>query len=74
MPLTAEQVALCQRLESGRPEPSAATLIRKLAKETDDLWDRLSAAYTLVRNETPEGTIQKEMLRLQAMVRQRATN
>jgi hypothetical protein len=71
MPLTAEQETLCQRLETGRPEPSAAALIRELAKEVDDLWDRLNAAYAFVRNEMPEGAIQDEMRRLQAMVRQR---
>jgi len=49
MPLTAKQQMLCQRLGVGRPEPSAAALIRELAKEIDDLWDRLSAAYAFVR-------------------------
>jgi hypothetical protein len=42
-----------------------------LAKEIDDLWDRLTAAYAFVRNEMPEGAIQDEMRRLQAMLRQR---
>jgi hypothetical protein len=71
MPLTAQQETLCQRLEMGRPEPSAAALIRELAQEIDDLWDRLSAAYAVVRKEMPEGAFQEEMRRLQAMLRQR---
>lgn len=74
MPLTAKQQTLCQRLEMGRPEPGAATLIRELAKEIDDLWDRLSAAYAMVRKEMPEKAFQDEMLRLQAMLRQRTAD
>jgi hypothetical protein len=48
MPLSPEQEVLC-----GRAEPLAAALIRQQAKEIDDLWDRLSHAYALVRRESP---------------------
>jgi len=41
MPLPSELEALCQRLETGEPEPSAASLIRQQAREIDELWDRL---------------------------------
>ena len=44
MPLSSELEALCQRLEMGEPEPSAAALIRQQAREIDELWDRLSRA------------------------------
>ena len=40
MPLSAEQEALCERLEKGERTPTAATLIRHQAREIDDLWDR----------------------------------
>jgi len=53
MPLPSELEALCQRLERGEPEPSAASLIRQQAREIDELWDRLSRAYAVVRRETP---------------------
>jgi len=72
MPLTAEQETLCRRLEMGQPESSAGPLIRALAKEIDDLWDRLNAAYTFVRTEMPEGAIQDEMRRLEAMLQANA--
>ena len=55
MPLSPEQEALCERLEKGESTPTAATLIRQQAHEIDDLWDRLSRAYALVRNEIPSG-------------------
>ena len=51
MPLSPEQEALCERLEKGESTPTAATLIRQQAHEIDDLWDRLSRAYALVRQE-----------------------
>ena len=51
MPLSPEQEALCERLEKGESTPTAATLIRQQAREIDDLWDRLSRAYALVRQE-----------------------
>ena len=51
MPLSSEQEALCRRLEMGRPEPSAAALIRQQAHDIDELWDRLSRAYLAIRRE-----------------------
>ena len=61
MPLSPEQEALCERLEKGESTPTAATLIRQQAREIDDLWDRLSRAYALVRQESPAEMIQDEM-------------
>jgi hypothetical protein len=49
MPLSPEQKTLCERLEKGESTATAATLIRQRAHEIDDLWDRLSRAYALVR-------------------------
>jgi hypothetical protein len=37
----------------GRPEPSAAALIRQQARDIDELWDRLSRAYLAIRREIP---------------------
>ena len=51
MPLSPEQEALCERLENGESTPTAAALIRQQAHEIDDLWDRLSRSYALVRAE-----------------------
>jgi hypothetical protein len=45
----------------GESTPTAATLIRQQAREIDDLWDRLSRAYALVRQESPAEMIQDEM-------------
>ena len=53
MPLSSKQEELCRRLEMGRPEPSAAALIRQQARDIDELWDRLSRAYLAVRREIP---------------------
>jgi hypothetical protein len=53
MPLSPEQEVLCERVEKAEPEPRAAALIRQRAHEIDDLWDRLSRAYALVRRESP---------------------
>jgi hypothetical protein len=58
MPLSAEQEALCERLEKGESTPTAATVIRRQAREIDDLWDRLSRAYALIRQESPAEIIQ----------------
>jgi hypothetical protein len=58
MPLSPEQEALCERLEKGEGTPNAATLIRQQAREIDDLWDRLSRAYALIRQESPAEMIQ----------------
>jgi|tagenome__1003787_1003787.scaffolds.fasta_scaffold20334469_2 hypothetical protein len=68
MPLSPEQEAVCERLEKGESTPNAAALIRQQAREIDDLWDRLSRAYTLVRDESPAEMIQDEMKQLQAML------
>jgi hypothetical protein len=53
MPLTPEQEALCERLENVESMSTAAALIRQQAHEIDDLWDRLSRAYALVRRRVP---------------------
>ena len=67
MPLSPEQEALCERLEKGESTRTAATLIRQQAHEIDDLWDRLSRAYALVRRESPAEMIHEEMEQLRAM-------
>jgi hypothetical protein len=67
MPLSPEQETLCERLEKGESMPSAATLIRQQAREIDDLWDRLSRAYALVRKESPAEMVQEEMKEIHAM-------
>ena len=54
MPLSPEEEVLCQGLEKGEPNPRAAALIRQQAREIDDLWDRLSRAYALVRRSSPQ--------------------
>ena len=61
MPLPSELEALCQRLETGEPEPSAASLIRQQAREIDELWDRLSRAYLAVRREIPSDELRREI-------------
>jgi hypothetical protein len=66
MPLSPEQEVLC-----GRAEPLAAALIRQQAKEIDDLWDRLSHGYALVRRESPAEMIQEEMEALRAKLEER---
>ena len=71
MPLPSELEALCQRLEMGEPEPSAASLIRQQAREIDELWDRLSRAYAVVRRETPSDELQMEIERLRAQLQRR---
>jgi hypothetical protein len=74
MPLSPEQEALCERLEKGESTPTAAALIRRQAHEIDDLWDRLSRAYALVRNESPAEMIQEEMKELHAMLERRGNS
>jgi hypothetical protein len=74
MPLSPEQEALCERLEKGEGTPNAATLIRQQAREIDDLWDRLSRAYALVRQESPAEMIQDEMEALRAMLDERRSS
>ena len=71
MPLSPEQEILCERLEKGEPDPRAAALIRHQAREIDDLWDRLSRAYALVRQESPAEMIQDEIEQLRAMLDER---
>jgi hypothetical protein len=71
MPLSPEQEALCERVEKGEPEPGAGALIRQQAQEIDDLWDRLSRAYALVRQESPAEMIQDEIEQLRAMLDKR---
>jgi hypothetical protein len=66
MPLSSEQEALCRRLEMGSPEPGAAALIRRQAREIDDLWDRLSRAYVAIRREMPIKEILNEIDLLRA--------
>src|SRR4051812_7315740 len=74
MPLPPEQEALCERLEKGESTPTAATLIQQQAQESDDLWDRLSRAYALVRQESPKEMIQEEMEALRAMLDERRSS
>jgi hypothetical protein len=71
MTLSPEQEALCERLEKGESTPDAAALIRQQAHEIDDLWDRLSRAYALVRNEFPAEMIHEEMEQLRVMLDER---
>ena len=51
--------------------PTAATVIRRQAREIDGLWDRLSRAYALIRQESPAEIIQDEMEQLRAMLDER---
>jgi uncharacterized small protein (DUF1192 family) len=55
----------------GEPEPSAASLIRQQAREIDEVWDRLSRAYAVVRRETPSDELQMEIERLRAQLERR---
>ena len=71
MPLTPEQEALCKVLEKSGGTPAAAALIRQQAQEIDDLWDRLSRAYALVRDESPAEMMREEMELLRSMLDER---
>ena len=71
MPLSPEQEALCERLEKGESTPTAATVIRRQAREIEGLWDRLSRAYALIRQESPAEIIQDEMEQLRAVLDER---
>ena len=73
MPLSSEQEALCRRLEMGRPEPSAAALIRQQARDIDELWDRLSRAYLAVRREIPSDELRREIEQLCAQLERQRT-
>jgi hypothetical protein len=74
MPLSPEQEVICERLDKGESDPRAAALIRQQAHEIDDLWDRLSHAYALVRRESPAEMIQKETEALRAMLAERRSS
>ena len=75
MPLSSEQEALCRRLEMGRPEPSAAALIRQQARDIDELWDRLSRAYlAIVRREIPSDELRREIEELRAHLERQRTS
>ena len=52
----------------GRKLAYRRNLIRHQAREIDDLWDRLSRAYALIRQESPPEIIQDEMEQLRAML------
>ena len=67
-------MSLAERLEKGESTPTAATLIRQQAREIDDLWDRLSRAYALVRQESPAEMIQDEKEALRAMLDERRSS
>jgi hypothetical protein len=69
-----EQEKLCERVENREPAPRAAALIRQQAQEIDDLWDRLSHAYALVRPESPAEMIQEEMEALRPMLEERRSS
>ena len=71
MPLSPEQEAICERLEKGESIPDAAALIRHQAHEIDDLWDRLSRAYALLRKESPAEMMHDEMEQLRVMLDER---
>jgi hypothetical protein len=71
MPLSPEQEAICERLEKGESTPHAAALIRQQAHEIDDLWDRLSRAFALVRKESPAEMIHEEMEQRRVMLDER---
>jgi hypothetical protein len=56
-----------------RQEPiaaAAAAQIRRLAREVDELWDRLSRVYARMRRETDGDPIRAEIERLRAAVAQ----
>ena len=74
MPLSPEEEILCERLEKGEPDSRAAALVRQQAHDIDDLWDRLSHAYALVRRESPAEMIQEEMEALRAMLEERRSS
>ena len=44
------------------------------SREIDELWDRLSHAYALVRRESPAEMIQEEMEALRAMLEERRSS
>ena len=60
--------------EGGKHAYRRTTLIQQQAREIDDLWDRLSRAYALVRQESPAEMIQDEMEALRAMLDERRSS
>ena len=66
MALSSEQEALCRRLEMGRPEPSAAALIRQQARD----WSR---AYLAVRREIPSDELRREIEEVRAHLERQRT-
>jgi hypothetical protein len=75
VPLSRQDQELCQRLEQ-RQEPiaaAAAAQIRRLAREVDELWDRLSRVYARMRGETDGDPIRAEIECLRAAVAQLRT-
>ena len=73
MPLSPKQEELCRRLEMGRPEPSAAALIRQQARDIDELWDRLSRAYLAIRPEIPSDELWREIEEVRAHLERQRT-
>ena len=51
-------------------DAAAAALIRQLAIEVDDLWDRLSRVYAFLRGESSEDPIQQEIQELRELLQQ----
>ena len=75
VPLSRQDQELCQSLEQ-RQEPiaaAAAAQIRRLAREVDELWDRLSRVYARMRGETDGDPIRAEIECLRAAVAQLRT-
>ena len=72
MPLSLGQEELRQRLEKkfDTSDAAAAALIRQLAIEVDDLWDRLSRVYAFLRGESSEDPIQQEIQELRELLQQ----
>ena len=44
------------------------------ARDIDELWDRLSRAYAIVRRETPSDDIQREIEQLRAQLERQRTS
>jgi len=57
-----------------RAEPNAAALIRQQARDIDELWDRLSRAYAVIRRETPSDELQREIEQLRAQLERQRTS
>jgi hypothetical protein len=74
MSLSIQQEELCRRLEGEfldrNDARAAAAPLRQFATEIDELWDRLSRVYAIVRGETPDDPIQKEIEQLRTGLNQ----